>query len=167
MTIVPIVAVKFINEDGTSFFVKEGDTLDKVVYEEGGEIKTLTGVCRAINVSTKSYNAGPTTCPPDPFFKDIAKINSIIFDISDEFNAKLKSVNAADIISINFAQESDINIDLNDSENASVVAALEVAEKGAAIGLSEGTVTETLSVMKSVTIEGVNNGVPQNYKQEV
>jgi hypothetical protein len=167
MTIIPVVGIKFISEDGVSFFVKEGDALDKVVYKEGGEIKTLTGACRVINVSTKAYNAGPTTCPPDPFFKDVAKINGIIFDISDEFNAKLKSIPVEDIMSINIAEESDVKVDLNNPEGGTIADALAIADAGAAISLSEGSVTEAVSVTKSVKIEGTNSGVPQNRAQEV
>ena len=165
MIITPVVVIKFTNTDGSSLLIKEGDFLDKVVYEEDGEFKTLSGICRVLSVSTRAYNGGPSSCPPDPFFSKIAKINRIIFDISDEYDAKLKSVPVQDIVSIKVRNESDIftNLELTDS----ITELVNNVDSGSTIVLSEGDVNENFEITKSVTFEGANSGEPQNYKQEV
>ena len=165
MIITPIVAVKIINTDGSSLIVKEGDFLEKIVYEENGNIETLAGICRVISVSTRAYSNGPSTCPPDPFFNTIARINRLIIDISTDYDAKFKSIPIQDIISIKVRNESDIfaNLELTNS----ITDLVNNVNEGATIVLSEGAVNESIEITKGVTLEGANSGVPQNYNQEV
>ena len=60
----------------------------------------------------------------------------------------------------------DTVVDLSDPET-SVSEVLTEAENGEVIELQGGTVEEELTLDKSVTLNGENAGVAQNFKQEV
>lgn len=49
----------------------------------------------------------------------------------------------------------------------SIPAILESLEEGSAVRFMEGEVSNELIITKSVTLKGVDSGVPQNFKQEV
>lgn len=53
------------------------------------------------------------------------------------------------------------------SDASSVVANLSAVSDGAIVKVDAGTVSEAVSVDKSVTVEGANAGVAQNFSQEV
>lgn len=52
-------------------------------------------------------------------------------------------------------------------EPANVAVGLSTASEGAIVKISEGTVAQAVAVNKSLTVEGVNANIPQNFSQEV
>lgn len=57
--------------------------------------------------------------------------------------------------------------DVVEMNTADIATELSSVSAGAVVKVSDGTVDDTLSVAKSVTVEGSNAGVAQNYSQEV
>ena len=54
-----------------------------------------------------------------------------------------------------------------DPTSTHIVEVIKEVESGAVIAVADGEVAEELNLDKGVTIQGVNAGIPQNYKQEV
>lgn len=104
--------------------------------------------------------------------------NAEQFDVSENGVFTIKNIDAEKIM-YNGQRLSDILADMNDSysweelpeivnsDASSVVANLSAVSDGAIVKVDAGTVSEAVSVDKSVTVEGVNAGIAQNFSQEV
>lgn len=82
--------------------VFEGDRVHNLRYLRGSLEYTISGIIRIINAKTMSCDTVPTTCMPEPYIDKYIDIQSIIIDISTEFNAKLVRIPVDDIIDIDY-----------------------------------------------------------------
>ena len=156
--------------EGTTIHVHENDVIKGLVYKTpNGEEKIVDGRIRVINVSTRAYNGGPTTCPPDPFFHDVGKVISFYVDYSEEYVAKIISIPAEDIILIESVNDTKYaeELDLNDPNSPTFADAVASTVEGGIVRISAGDVEEEVTLDKSVTIMGANAGLIQNFAQEV
>lgn len=78
----------------------EGDHVHNLRYRRGSLEYTISGILRIINAKTAVCNMVPTTCMPEPYIDEYIDIQSIIIDISSEFNAKLIRIPVGDIIDV-------------------------------------------------------------------
>ena len=62
--------------------------------------------------------------------------------------------------------EPDVIIDPNDPEATPVAEVIATVQNGAVIAVGVGEIIEELVLDKSVTIQGTNAGIPQNYPHE-
>jgi len=104
--------------------------------------------------------------------------NAEQFDIDENGVLTLKDIDADKVV-YNGEKLSDIIGDMSASytwaelpeivnaDVTTVASAIASANSGAVVKMSTGTVSEAVAVEKSVTVEGENAGVAQNYQQEV
>ena len=166
----PLIAIDLTLEDGTSYRIHEGDIINGITFMKDNQEYNLSGSARVINVATSAYSAGPDECPPEPFFAEYARINSIILDYSDAYDAKLISIPIEGIIAISSVETPDpnaIEVNPNDPDSMTISEAIEIAEDGATIQVAEGDLTDELTIEKSVTLKGASAGIAQNHNQEV
>lgn len=114
----------------------------------------------------------------DNLTKTIGTPNAEQFDIDENGVLNLKDI-AADKVIYNGEKLSDVidsmttayiwnelpEVVNTDTNNA--VSAIASANSGSVVKMSAGTVAQPIAVAKSVTVEGENAGVAQNYQQEV
>lgn len=99
VTAIPLLGAH-ITFDNKAFNIYEGDQISDLVYKDGMVQKTITGMVRVINATSRAYSAGPDECPPESFIKDIVSVNELIIDTSDQYDAEIVRVAMKDIISI-------------------------------------------------------------------
>ena len=78
----------------------EGDHVHNLRYRRGSLEYTISGILRIINAKTSACSTVPTTCMPEPYIDEYIDIQSVIIDISSEFNAKLIRISTDDIIDV-------------------------------------------------------------------
>lgn len=155
--------------ENVKIHIHENDIVKGLVYKTPSGEKTIDGRIRVINVSTRAYNGGPTTCPPDPFFFDVGKVLSLYIDYSEEYVAKIITIPVEDIIlieSVNDVKYSD-EVNLNDPDTPAFADVIAAAADDTIIRVSEGQVDEEIVIDKGLVFLGANSGVAQNFKQEV
>lgn len=78
----------------------EGDRIHNLRYRRGSLEYTISGILRIINAKTAACSTVPETCMPEPYIDEYIDIQSVIIDISSEFNAKLIRIPVGDIIDV-------------------------------------------------------------------
>lgn len=171
MTVIPVVAVKLTLDDGSTFLIKEGDLITNLQYQDAsGKSMTITGTARVINLVTSLNSSKSTECPPEPYFHKIATVNSIILDISDAYNAKLRNVQITSIISIGSVETPDpdaLSYDVNNPESLSLSETLSAVPDGGTLLVSAGDIEDDISIDHAMTLKGAQKGMTQNFNQEV
>lgn len=110
--------------------------------------------------------------------KTVGTPNAEQFDIDENGVLTLKDIDADKVI-YNGEKLSDV-IDsmaasyswgelpeIVNADTSNAVSAIASANSGSVVKISAGTVSETVTVEKSVTVEGENAGIKQNFSQEV
>ncbi|MCM1230113.1 MAG: hypothetical protein NC489_08270 [Ruminococcus flavefaciens] len=94
-------------KDGSTAVVNEGDCVTGLRYVYGKKEYTLDGCVRVVCARTTTCNAGPSTCPPEPYVQNYVTPTQLIIDSSTEHHAVMTKVNVADILSIESVQSHD------------------------------------------------------------
>lgn len=169
MKVSAIISIK-LNIDDTEFIIHEGDIIHNLSFLKNGEVTTITGSIRVIDVVSKSSTNIVMSCPPSSIASKLLTANTLFIDVSSKYKATIERINIKDIISIGSIEtpkEPDIEIDLNNPDVGNIDEIINMANDKDLIKFSEGSVTQEIHVTKNVTIEGATSGISQNYKQEV
>lgn len=89
-----------LQKDHDAITMFEGDYVHNLRYRRGSLEYTISGILRIINAKTSACSTIPTTCMPEPYIDKYIDIQSVIIDISSEFNAKLIRIPVGDIVDV-------------------------------------------------------------------
>ena len=170
-TFTPLIAVSLKIGEGSPVIIREGDLLTGVRYTTASGDKTVSGSVRVLDVTSTLYNAGPKSCPANPFFRDIASVPSMVLDTSATHDASLVTINLKDILEITEVEtpsDQDIVIyDPSGDSGLSLGEVINLSGDGSTIRVLSGDIDDVVNIDKSVHMKGVNAGIPQNQVQEV
>ena len=100
---------KFEYEDGNTktVSIKEGQYVKDIVYKDGNEEKTVSGVIDVINFLAKQKANDRDSCIHDdvPVFAQYITVTSLTVDCSGKFNSKVVPISLKNIISIGECEE--------------------------------------------------------------
>ena len=97
-----LVGVALRTDDGRTFYIHEGDTVNGLTYQPGGvgEPKTITGKLRLIDgiLHTSRYHV--KTSSLDPWMYKYILPTGVVIDTSKECDAKVETISIMDITNI-------------------------------------------------------------------
>lgn len=144
--------------DDHVYLLHEGDTVEDLIYMSGTTEKSISGVVRVLNASTKANNTIPSDCPPEPYAHRYISVFAMVIDSSEENDAELTRINTSSICSIGTINGAKQAATLNGVLYADVqeaVNALVAEGKGTLRILDSATIGKvTLPAGCDVTIEG-------------
>lgn len=159
------------NANGLSYVDGTGLALALASAENNGAMSkemfsAVDGLLK-LDLATKDYVASVIGVPNAEQFSidenGVLNIESIDADKVTYLGKKLSELLADASDAYVWMELPDV-VEMNTSD---IAMELSSVSAGAVVKVSDGTVDDTLSVAKSVTVEGSNAGVAQNYSQEV
>lgn len=147
-------------DNGTVVELHEGDIVNNLVYRNNGVENTISGAVRVIDSATRSNSSLPDDCPPEPYAHRYINVPSMVIDSSDVYDADLKRVSIASILSIGSVIENGGAITVGvGGQFKALSEVISSAEAGSTIKLQDGEFTENLDISKSLKIVGSANTV--------
>lgn len=147
-------------ENGNVIELHEGDIVNDLVYRNSGIENTISGAIRVIDANTRSNSSLPDDCPPEPYAHRYITVPSMVIDSSDVYDADLKRVSIASILSIGSVVENGGAITVGvGGQYKALSEIIASADAGSVINLQDGEFTESLDITKSLKIVGSANTV--------
>jgi len=141
--------LQFVYDDETikEVIVEEGKLLKNVSYLDNGEVKTVNGLLKAINFTSKAFTSGKDYCIHDDesVFAKYVTVNSLVLDCSDKYECNVISVPVRMLKDIGGMEAAPV-IAVNGVRYENMAAAIANAENGSTITLVEDTADDGIKI---------------------
>jgi len=152
------VAINITYKDNTvkKVIVKEGQLLNNVIYSDGGEEKTVSGVLDVINFSARAVTTGRDGCIHDDksVFDKYVSVNSLVIDCSNQYDCKVVKIPVKFIKDIGGVETAPV-VTVNGVRYDTMDEAIANVEAGGTITLVEDTADNGIKIEsgKDITID--------------
>lgn len=153
------IAVSLKLQNGRTVTLHEGDIVKGLKFKDGNDLNCIDGAIRVLNATAKNV-APKHYCLPESYISSLININSIVVDMSEEYDAELKTIPIATILDIVEIEENEGAIKVGTGSQytplADVIAA---APEGAVIELGSGTYDADINITKSIKLVSENGAI--------
>lgn len=153
------IAVSLKLENGRVVTLREGDIVKGLKFKDGNDLNCIDGAIRVLNGSAKAATS-KHYCLPESYISNLISINSIVVDMSAEYDAELKTIPIGTIIDIAEIEENEGAIRVGvGSQYSALSDIIASAPEGAVIELMGGTYETDITLTKSIKLVSENGAI--------